>query len=281
MTNSFRVPAAAALTALAAQQAFAQTPINAPGAMQPSTGTGLWHVMSMYREIGSDPTSNVESGKEYILLSQVAYGLTSQFSVQFDAPFMYRDLNLGPGSRGGGDDHESGVGDMTLLAKYRIFQDDPAPTDTTRFSLIGGLQVPGMGGVDSRMDSSNDAWDPIIGAVFSTVRGRHGFNLDALWEFYTGDNDDDSDSLRYDGSYLYRLAPDRFGAQDRGALYAVAELNGLYGANGDHEIFLSPGIMYESFKYTLDATVMIPVYQDVDFRAETEFVVGVGLRVSF
>lgn len=257
----------------------AQTPINAPGAMQPSTGTGVWHIMPMYREIGSDPRSNVESGHEYIALSQLAYGLRNNLMIQFDAPIVFRDLDLG----GAGDDDDFGIADSTVLMKYRLFQNDHGPTETTRFSVIGGLQIPGD--VEFEMDSSNEAWDPIIGGVFSTVRGRHGFNADALWEFYTGDDDDapefQSDSLRYDASYLYRLSPDRYTADSVGALYAVTELNGFYGTNGDHEIYLSPGVMYESKTFTLDATVMIPVHQEVDHRAESEFLVGIGLRLSF
>ncbi len=274
-STQLRFLAAAVLAVCTARVASAQSPINAPGAMQPSTNTGIWHVMPMYREFGSDPTSDIERGKEYILLNQIAYGVTKKFSLQFDAPLVYTDLNLSTP----GDDDDFGLGDMTLLAKYRIFQDDPAPTDTTRFSVIAGLQIPGN--VEFEMDSSNDAWDPIIGAVFSTVQGRHGFNADALWEFYTGDEDDQSDSLRYDVSYLYRLSPVQYTAETTGAIYAVAELNGFYGTNGDHELFLSPGIMYESRKFTLDATVMIPVHQEVDNRAESEFLVGVGLRLSF
>src|SRR5687767_3680139 len=64
--------------------AKAQTPINAPGAMQPSTGTGVYHIMPMYREIGSDPTSNIVGGREYIVLSQIAYGVSQSFSLQID-----------------------------------------------------------------------------------------------------------------------------------------------------------------------------------------------------
>ena len=79
----------------------------------------------------------------------------------------------------------------------------------------------------------------------------------------------------------FRLFPEDYGSESRGALYAVAELNGFYGTNGDHEIFLSPGIMYEHFKFTLDATVMIPVYQEVNYRPEEEFMIGIGLRISF
>ncbi|MCI0362521.1 MAG: transporter [Phycisphaerales bacterium] len=257
--------------------ATAQTPINAPGAMQPSTGTGVYHIMPMYREIGSDPTSNVLGGREYIVLSQIAYGVSQNFSLQIDVPVGYRDLQIsGPGSA---DDHEAGIGDTTLLAKLRVYRDDPAPTDTTRLSLAGGLQIPGN--VDFEMDSSNDAWDPIIGAIFSTVRGRHGFNVSAFWEFYTGNDDDQSDSLRADASYLFRLLPEAYTADSGGALYAVAELNGFYGTNGDTEVYLSPGVMFEARTFTLDATVMLPVWQEVEHRAESEYLIGVGLRLSF
>jgi hypothetical protein len=252
-----------------------QTPINAPGAMQPSTDTGVLHLMPMYRKLGPDPSSTVTGGSEYLLLSQVAYGLRSNLSLQLDVPMVYRDLDLS----GPGDDDEFGLGDSALLLKYRIHQDDPAPTETTRLSLIGGLQIPGN--VSFEMDSSSDAWDPIIGAVFSTVVGRHGFNTSLLWEFYTGNDDDQSDSMRYDASYLFRLSPVEYAADTSGALYSVMELNGFYGTNGDHELYLSPGVMYEARTFTLDATVMLPVCQDVDHRAESEFIIGVGVRLSF
>ena len=273
----FATLAAAGVASALSGKAAAQTPINAPGAMQPSTGTGIVHEMFMYREIGSDPASGILDGREYIALTQVAYGWRNNVSLQFDAPIVANDLNVTPSSNV--DDDEFGVGDMVLWAKYRIYQNDPKPTDTTRFSLIGGLQIPGN--TRFEMDSSNDAWDPIIGGVFSTVCGRNGFNADALWEFYTGDDDTQSDSLRYDGSYLFRLSPEQYTADTKGALYAVMELNGFYGTNGDNELYLSPGIMYESHTFTLDATIMIPVWQDVHHRAESEFLVGVGIRLSF
>jgi len=181
----------------------------------------------------------------------------------------------------GGPSDEFGIADSTLLVKWRVFQDDPAPAETTRFSLVGGLQIPGDS--DFTWDSSSNAFDPIIGCVFSMVRGRHGFNADALWEFYTGGDRDQGkgDSLRFDASYLFRLAPVQYTAETTGAFYAVAELNGFYDVNGDRELFFSPGLMYEARRFTLDATVMIPVYQNVDYRAETEIVVGFGVRISF
>jgi hypothetical protein len=269
-----------ALIALATitPSAVAQTPINAPGAMQPSTGTGVVHIMPMYRRQGAHPTNGQDSADEYLALLQVAYGITKNIGIQYDVPMVYRDLRVGAA---GGPSDEFGVADSTLLVKWRIFQDDPAPAETTRFSLIGGLQIPGDS--DYTWDSSNDAFDPIVGMVFSTVRGRHGFNADALWEFYTGGgrSEGHGDSLRFDASYLFRLAHAQYTPETEGAFYAVAELNGFYDVNGDRELFFSPGLMYEAREFTLDAAVMIPVDQEVDYRAETEIVVAFGLRLSF
>jgi hypothetical protein len=263
--------------------AAAQTPINALGAMQPSTGTGIVHLMPMYRREGSDPVTGQSSADDWVTLMQVGYGVSKNMGLQFDVPMVYRDVRIGgPVPAGAPSPSEGfGVADSTALLKWRIIQSDPAPAETTRFSLLGGLQIPGDSGYT--WDSSTDAWDPIIGAVFSTVRGRHGFNADAAWEFYTGGDRDlgRSDSLHFDASYLFRLSPAQYAADTVGALYSVLELNGHYDTNGDIEVFLSPGLMYEARKFTLDATVMIPVYQNVDFRAETEFLVGVGVRISF
>jgi len=268
----------AASGALLPANAHAQTPINAPGAMQPSTGTGVLHIMPMYRRLDSFEPDNQRSADEYAVLAQVAYGLAKNVGIQFDVPMVYSNVKM---AGGGTDEDEFGLADSTVLLKWRVFQDDPAPTETTRFSLIAGMQIPGT--IDGWRWDASDGWVPIAGFVFSTVRGRHGFNADALWEFYTGDERDEgrSDSLRADASYLFRLSPAQYSADTTGALYAVAELNGFYDTNGDRTLFFSPGLMYEARSFTLDATVMIPVHQDVDHRPETEIVVGFGVRLSF
>ena len=260
--------------------ARAQSPINAPGAMQPSTNTGVLHEMFLYRDRGPDPTMGDLGADEYIALTQVAYGLQYNLSMQLDVPVAYSSIQPASPSD---DDDDFNIADSTLLLKYRVFRHDPAPAETIRFSLIGGLQIPGNS--TYRMDASHDAWDPIVGAVFSTVLGRHGFNLSALYEFYTGGDegmgDAFDDSVRYDASYLFRLAPAEYTEDSASAWYAVIELNGYYDLNGDHELFISPGVMYEARTFTLDASVMIPAHQDLDYRAESEFLVGIGARFSF
>ncbi len=257
--------------------ALAQSPINAPGEMQPSTETGIFHVMPMYRETGSDPVRAESGSREYMALTQIAYGIRYDLSVQLDIPLGYRDVDYTAGT----SDADFGIGDSEILFKYRVFQEDPAPTDTIRLGLLAGLQMPGNMRL-MEMDNSSDAWDPKVGAVFSAVLGRHGFNVSFLYEFYTGGGSPRfSDTFHYDTSYLFRLSPVAYTAETTGALYALCELNAHYDLNGDHEIFLSPGIMYEAKTFTLDATLMIPVYQDVNWRGESEFIIGFGARLSF
>jgi hypothetical protein len=269
----------AALAALAINAAaLAQSPINAPGEMQPSAGTGIYHAMFMYRETGSDPFRGERGSQEYVQLSQIAYGITYDLSVQFDIPVGYRDVDAAAGSSA---EDELGVGEIEMLFKQRLWQHNPGPTDTIRWGLLGGVQMPGDIHL-MEMDNSIDAWNPILGTVFSAVLGRHGFNTSVMYEWYTGgDGPEYSDTFHYDASYLFRIDPAQYTAETTGAWYAMAELNAHYDLNGDHEIYISPGIMYEARKFTFDATLMIPVYQDVQWRGESEFVVGLGLRISF
>jgi hypothetical protein len=100
-------------------------------------------------------------------------------------------------------------------------------------------------------------------------------------EFNTRAGDGPDDALRYESSYLFRLAPAEYESTTTGAWYLMAEMLGLYETNGDNEILLGPGILYEARSYALEATISLPVVRDVDHRPETEFMVTVGFRILF
>jgi hypothetical protein len=65
------------------------------------------------------------------------------------------------------------------------------------------------------------------------------------------------------------------------SVFGVLELNGIYETNGDNELFLSPGLQYKKKRMTLEATVQIPVWQDLDNRPESDLLVGAGIRLRF
>ena len=81
--------------------------------------------------------------------------------------------------------------------------------------------------------------------------------------------------------YIYRLSPKTYASVRPIALFGSVELNGFYETNGDHELFVSPGVQYVTTRWIVEATVQIPAWQDLSHRAERDFVVGVGFRVQF
>jgi len=261
--------------------ASAQAPIWGEAAMQPSPRTGLLHEMLIYRRYDERAVGDGGRAEEFTALTQFSYGVTAELAFRFDLPVTYRNETAG---NSGDADDEFGIGDSQILAKYRIWKNDTAATDTQRIALLGGLVIPGTDDAFA-MDSSNDSFNPILGIVYSQVTGRHGVNADLLFEFDTdwGDGGDTEtvNTLRYDASYLFRIAPEAYTEGTKGAWYVVAEMNGWYETNGDNQIFLSPGVMFEAKRITLDASIMIPVWQDLDHRAEMDIVLAIGARISF
>ena len=256
----------------------AQTPIFGLGAMQPAKGHFYSHVMPMYRQFSGDASTEDRDVRQASIATQVAYALRGDLSLSLDLPIIFNHLEPSAIATG---DHSEGVGDMALLAKWRFWQHDTSPTDTMRLALLAGLQIPG--GTTTYMDSTEDGWNPLLGAVFSTVQRRHGGNASLLWEFNTEDRDvQPTGGLRWDLSYLFRLSPESYTEQtSHEAWYLVAELNGLYETNGNNQIFIAPGLMYEATWFTLDVGVMLPLAQELEDRPEMEVAVGVGLRLTF
>lgn len=279
--------ASAALAACAA--ASAQEAINTDAATQPSTGTFVVREQVRYLSFHNDPSDLDREIKEVVSSTTLTYGLRNNIALSFNLPLVYRETDA-PGP----DDHGFGIDDLALLAKWRILKHDSGPLDTLRVSLLGGVEIP-----SGDAGFSSHSFDPILGAVLTTIRGRHGFNQAVQYKFNTGNDagfdasrpetfrsagtggDGPDDALRYDSAYLFRLAPAAFTADTTAAVYAVLELNGLYETGGDNELLLSPGLLYEGRTWALELTVQFPIWQDVDERLEMEFGVGVGIRVQF
>ncbi len=207
-------------------------------------------------------------------ITTFVYGLSDELTLILDMPFVLSRRT--ENNTTGDDDTDSGLADLRLLSKLRLYRDDFGPTNTTRFDLIGGIELP-TGGSEFTSDSA----DPVLGFVVTHIEDRHSFDADALWHFNTGGGDKADDLLRYDLAYIYRLSPESYASTHPTALFGSVELNGFYETNGDHELFVSPGIQFVTTRWIVEATVQIPVWQDLSHRAERDFVVGVGFRVQF
>lgn len=255
------------LLAAAALPAFAQEPINTTAATQP--GVGRLAIREQFRYLAIGDLAGGET-REYQLWSSAFLGLRHDFAIGAQLPLRLLDLS--------GADDELDLGDVQLLGKWRFHRADTASLDTERASAIVGLQLDTGDGSSLTPGFANDSLDPILGAVYTRVAGRHGFNADLMATIAT---DGDADEFRYDGSWLYRISPAAFAAGTKAAWYAVVELNGRYQTNGDHELLLAPGIMYEARRWTVELSVPMPLAAELDHRPEVDFTIVVGLRLLF
>jgi len=263
----------AALASLAAPSA-AQEAIWMPAATQPSPGQWIATEKARYYRFETDATNDVRSilGLE----TSVAYGIVSRLSVQADLPAYWKDAGT-PGRT------SVGLGDLALSLKLRVLQEDLGPVDTVRAAIFGGVELP-----TGTEDFGSSSTDPFVGGVVTGIFGRHGVNAAARWTFVTGQafdpvfaGDAGSDLLDFNASYVYRLLPETYTEVHEPALYAVLDLDGTWETNGDLEVFLAPGILWEAQRAALEFSVGFPIARSVEHRPRGEWRVNFGVRLLF
>lgn len=250
----------------------AQEAINFNSALQPAKGAMIVRQQLRYFEADFVNAMMNRDIEQYQLSTTIVYGVEPDLTLIFNAPYRFRKID---DNLSGVTHRDDGFADLTALVKYQLYHIDTGPTDTARLNLLGGMEVRSG---DSNF--SSDSYDPLLGLVYTQSRGRHGFDAALLWKFNTAGGPA-PDQLRYDVAYVYRLHPEQYTVDKLTALFAVLELNGSYETNGDHELFLSPGIQYVTRKWALEATVQIPIWQDLDARMERDFILGLSLRLHF
>jgi len=117
----------------------------------------------------------------------VAYGINHHLTVAAELPYVRRD-DLREGADGGVArlGSVSGIGDLGLLAKYRLTEGE-----RSGFALIGGIKMP-TGSTNRRGDGErletehqpgSGSWDPIVGASAGTRLGPVQLTASALYQF--------------------------------------------------------------------------------------------------
>lgn len=261
---------------LAGGDARAQEAIITSAATQPSPGHFTIRHQVRYNRLSADEIHADDEIDDLTFWSRLQYGLTRDLSLSLDVPLraQFADDPL---------EDEFGVGDVSLAIKKRVFQLDPGPIDTTRLSLSGGVEIPTF-----EDPFSSEGFNPFLGAQMHHIRGRHSLSADLQYMFATEGRpnpvragDGEADLLSANGAYLYRIAPAEWQADTHGAWYGLVEANWLYETNGDSELLIAPGVMYEARGWTFEASVGLPVAQDVDERPETDVRVVLGVRFVF
>lgn len=273
---------AATLAVLAAPGgAKAQQSTDMPAAVQPGWEVPVVRQEVMYTRHDDPRAGGFGSIDMFEIETTFAYGIGRTSALMVHVPVMYWDLNNptpDPDADGWGLD------DITAMYQWRFYQEDVGPIETRRAVLLAGLEIPSY---DDGF--SSESFDPLLGVAYTRIDGRHGFNASALWKFNTGTEDGftvefgDSkhDALKLDGSYLYRLAPEAYTAETTGSHYFQAQLLGRYETTGDVQLMFAPGWMYEGRQWAYEATVHLPVWQELDSRAELEWGINLGIRYLF
>lgn len=251
-----------------APAAAAQEPTHAPAATQPSPGQ-FFSKSRLNFDTWDEPGAD---GDAWTFVETFVAGLSPHFSLAVEAAAADRGVN-----------DTSGMEDLRGWLAWRVLQRDLGPVDTQRAALLAGLTLPT--GADAL---TRDEVAPNVGAVFTDIRGRRGYNLAALWEFheeasaaplYPGDAG--ADYLRLDAAWLWRLAPAAYGADYRAAHYVQVEARLDYETNGDREIRLAPGWLMEAPRFALEASLELPLSSDLESRPERSYAVVLGLRFLF
>jgi hypothetical protein len=259
--------------------ASAQEPLFTDAATQPSAGAVAFRQQLRYERKGTDPHTGERDGTDIIAWNSLSVGLTGTLSLNIESPIYLASIRT---TTSGRTDTDSGFADLPVSLKYRFYNNDLSPIDTIRASLIAGVEVPSG---DNRF--SSETFDPFVGGVAMAIFGRWGFNQGLSYKFNTSGTgthiagDGAADALRFDSAVLYRIDPVAYTADTTAATYLTLELNGLYEMNGQSELRLSPGILYEARSYALELGVQIPVQSSVENRAKTNLAVVIGWRILF
>ncbi|MFK7959594.1 MAG: hypothetical protein AB8G96_03640 [Phycisphaerales bacterium] len=271
------IACAAAAIACMAPAASAQEATNTPAATQPAVGALYLRQKFRLYQFGDDPEVGRTGAEKFTSTTSLTWGLRRDLSLTLDLPVEYTQ-----DERATDRIHGTDFGDVGLSFKWRPVQHDLGPIDSVRLAFFGGTTAPTGGSWTS------ESWDPFIGTVFTAILGRHGINQSFSWTFNTGDRttgilpgDGPEDALRFDTAYLYRIDPVAYAADTTSATYVTVEANGIWERNGDVEVLLSAGLLYEARSYALELSVGVPVISDVDHRPEVDLRITAGFRILF
>lgn len=267
------------LTLALAPAALAQEAMYTQAATMPGPGGVIVRTQAHVARFGADPATGDRNFTDTTFMQTAQIGLVRDLSLTLDAPIALRHATRADGSH----DADHGVKDLDAMLKYRVYRHDGHGVDTTRVALLGGAQ---FASGDDR-DFSSRSVNPHLGAVVSVIRGRHGFSQDASFKFNTRGDDDHNDggdgtanALFLNSSYVFRLWPAQFTSESVGGWYTTTELSGVFETNGDSELRYSVGVMYEGRRWAFEAMIQLPLWHDLDHRAELDWAGGVGFRFS-
>ena len=259
--------------------------INTNVALPVAKGEGISRTQLRWMRASDDPSPLDRKIRTAVAPQTLVLGLTPELSLFATLPVLLHQKV----DRALGRQHtDPAFGDVTLLARQMLYVDDYGALSTRRVALLAGIKLPT--GADR---FGTQTFDPIVGGVATWAANRHELDVDGLYTLGTRRHGRETgDRLRYDIAYRYRLWPDRFGPRLL-QLNAVLELNGVWAArsrlhgrtlrdSGGSTLFLSPGIQLTALRWILEASLQLPIAQNLKGQqVETDFIAVLSVRIPF
>ena len=271
-------------------------PITTNTALPVSENELIFRQQIIWTHAGNDPAG---LGREFDAVAGVSvfgYGLTSDFTLFGLLPTRHKQLSTPAGTRS-----SNGIGDARLFARYTVLRQDQ-PGQTFRIAPFAGVELPtgrhrkrdALGLLPPPLQPGSGSWDPFAGVVmtYATTDWQLDFNLG--YQFNTQrDGRRNADIARADISFQYRLWPMQITGSTNAFVFGVLEanlvhadklqLNGISNPNsGGTTLFLSPGLQYAAKTFIAEASVQLPVLQDLNGTAlEKTVIARASMRFNF
>ncbi len=183
-------------------------PINSNVALPVRKGGFVFRSQIRWLRATDDPTSLNREVNVVAIPNVLVYGATPDLALFAIFPYFFRNVeSTDPSSGERIDKNDSGIGDLTLLARYTVYARD-YPSGTARFAPLAGIKLPT--GNDELEPITTDSVDFQLGGV-STVTwdfGRHEIDADVIYRIKTeAENFEKGDDLVYDLAYEFRVYP--------------------------------------------------------------------------
>jgi hypothetical protein len=190
-----------------------------------------------------------------------------------------------------GSQTSTGLGDITVTAKYLILQHDRLQ-ETFRIAAKTAIKFP-SGDEKKQPALGTGTYDVSAGAVAGWIGRRFGVYGDVLYSINgRAAGIARGNSLKYNAAIGYRGIPDVYDRYPMSQLNLYLEFNGEYTRphirnnevvpdTGGNVIYISPGIQYiPARQFLLEGFLQIPAIQSLSgTQLGTDYRIGIGIRL--
>ncbi|MDA0772134.1 MAG: transporter [Cyanobacteria bacterium] len=209
-----------------------------------------------------------------------AYGMTDDLDLILNYPYRYIYGLKATGHGSTVDQGNSiGFGDLTLLAKYRVYKQQ------TQVAILGGMRFP-TGQTNERDEfgfklAADDqpgtgSWDPIMGLAISRLYKQMSFDLNASYRLSNQGSQDTivGDLFSYNIATTYNFKHSMI-KDHKLKPSLIVELNGVWqektefetlkdGNHGGNLLYLSPGLRLSLDDLALNFSLGFPLLNDLN-----------------